>query len=129
MKNLFLLLAFLGVLVACGKKEYETVKGNAQELVGKKVTFDGSESPNIMQHMMSGPLSQQKDHFYIDPDPSTGMGQMVVYYSPEMIPGGQSLVGKKMRVYGVLGEVSGAGKGGGTHSELKLDLEKMEFLK
>lgn len=133
---LLALLSLLGIS-ACGKKsaansgEYKTVQQgtDARSLVGQKVMFEGTETMLVEQHMMSssGGLDA-KVHFYIQPNTNTGLGQMVVYYTPEMIPGGQSLVNKKMMVYGTLGEVSGPGKGGGEHRELKLDLDKLEFL-
>lgn len=91
----------------------------------KKVWFVGKESEMVHQHMMKGSYSPDGDkdpekHIYIDYNENGG--QIVGYYRGFDIPKDK----KTHKFYGKVLSMSGAGKGGGTHTEYYIMLDKVE---
>lgn len=108
--------------------EYHTLteKDKLSAFVGKKVSFEGKISDMIHQHMMKGmPPNSGEDHQYIDPLEKYSFGQMVVYYKTGKIEWSEDK-SKIIRIYGTVREMSGPGKGGGTHQEIYVDADKVE---
>lgn len=101
---------------------------------GKKVSFEGKISTIIMQHMMKGgpmPFGEEDDHEkekhqYLSPLESYAFGEIVGYYFPSKVSWPKA---DKLIFYGTIGSISGAGKGGGTHTEYYIDLDKVEAAK
>lgn len=95
------------------------------EYEGKKIWFVGKEAEMVYQHMMkSSPMVEGDEdpekHIYIDYNNKGG--QIVGYYRNFKIPKGQTSI----KFYGTVYSMSGAGKGGGTHTEYYLILDKVE---
>lgn len=91
--------------------------------VGQKVWLIGKQSKAIYQHMMKGSIAlegeSKEEHIYID----YHVGQQIVaYYKDINVPKGQ----KKYKFYGTIQSMTGAGKGGGTHTEYYINLDKVE---
>ncbi len=104
--------------------------------IDQKVVFEGKISTMPHQHMMKGSFDGEEQNIYIDPTEQYNYSQIVGYYrelSLKMDNTAKNALDKGskaiFRFYGTIGEVSGAGKGGGTHSEYYIDLEKMEVIK
>lgn len=100
---------------------------------GKKVSFEGVISTIIMQHMMKGsPMpfgeedAEQETHKYITPPDDYAFGEIVGYYFPSKVSWPEA---EKFIFYGTVESMSGAGKGGGTHTEYYIDLDKVEAAK
>jgi hypothetical protein len=99
---------------------------------GKKVQFEGKISTIIMQHMMKGsnPFleegEEQEEHKYILPPDDYAFHEIVAYYFPNKVTWPDA---EKLRFYGTIQMISGAGKGGGTHTEYYIDLDKVEAVK
>lgn len=91
--------------------------------VNQQVWLEGTESIDIHQHMMKSSFSlegeAEEKHLYVDYNNGQ---QIVVYYKNIKIPQDQ----KKHKFFGTIQKISGAGKGGGTHTEYYLDLDKVE---
>jgi len=87
--------------------------------VGKKISLVGKKSEMVHQHMMKGSLDGKEKHIYIDYNDGN---QIVGYYSGFTIPDDK----KTHTFYGTVDKMSGAGKGGGTHTEYYIDLDKVE---
>ena len=91
--------------------------------VNQQVWLEGTESIGINQHMMKSSFSlegeAEEKHLYVDYNNGQ---QIVVYYKNINIPQDQ----KKHKFFGTIQKISGAGKGGGTHTEYYLDLDKVE---
>jgi hypothetical protein len=93
--------------------------------VDRKVWFTGKESTIIYQHMMKSPGLNasgerlKEDHAYID---YNNGGQIVAYYHDISFPEDKAV----HKFYGTIRSMSGAGKGGGTHTEYYLMLDKVE---
>ena len=66
---------------------------------------------------MKGSL-EPESHVYVDYNNS----QVVAYYRDFKLPKDK----KKLKFYGTVSQMSGAGKGGGTHTETYIDLDKVE---
>jgi hypothetical protein len=109
------------------KEEYHslTETDRLSNFMDKKVCFEGKIATMIHQHMMRGSFDGKQQEHYFDPLEKYSFGQMVVYYSPEKVIWPEDKE-KQVKIYGTVGEVSGAGKGGGTHSEYYLDVDKVE---
>lgn len=95
------------------------------DFVGKKVWLMGKESKMVYQHMMKGSFSPdgEKDpekHIYIDYNENGG--QIVGYYKGFDIPKDEAM----HKFYGKILSMSGAGKGGGMHTEYYIMLDKVE---
>jgi hypothetical protein len=70
---------------------------------------------------------EEEKHEYLDPDRKYKGNQIVGYFYPSKVKFPEN---KKaaIKVYGSLKVMKGQGKGGGTHSEYYLDLDKVEAL-
>ncbi len=98
---------------------------------GRKISFEGTLSTMIMQHMMKGsPMpfgdddAEAEEHKYLSPTEDLySFGEMVGYYYPSKV---KWPTAKKLVFYGTINSISGAGKGGGTHTEYYIDLDKVE---
>ncbi|BDS09896.1 hypothetical protein [Aureispira anguillae] len=89
-----------------------------QDYHGKKICLQGKKATVIHQHMMKGSISNEQ-HIYIDYNKGQ---QLVAYYNNLKIPNDK----KVHKFYGTVHKISGAGKGGGPHTEYYLDLDKVE---
>jgi hypothetical protein len=91
--------------------------------VNQQIWLEGTESTQINQHMMKVSFNlegeAEEKHLYVDYNNGQ---QIVVYYKNIKIPQDQ----KKHIFFGTIQKMSGAGKGGGTHIEYYLDLDKVE---
>ena len=109
------------------KAEYHNLMETDQlgKFLDKKVCFEGKIAKIIHQHMMKGSIDGSQQEHYFDPLDKYSFGQMVVYYRSGKViwPDDKE---KLLKIYGTVGEISGAGKGGGTHSEYYLDVDKVE---
>jgi ABC-type Fe3+/spermidine/putrescine transport system ATPase subunit len=108
---------------------YELKSGESiLSFIGKKIVFEGKISEIPMQHMMRmSPTFQgqeSEENEYIEPADKFKGGQIVAYYLPSKV----KWPGKKdgLRFYGTMQKMSGAGKGGGEHTEYYLMLDKVE---
>ena len=132
MRIIFTLLLGLSLLVACNtvkpsvetKGNYSTLKAKDDwmDYKGKKIVFSGQESKRILQHMMANFFNEERHSYFIDPSEEYKRGQLVVYSKEEL----DLKAGKEYLFYGEIQTVSGAGKGGGTHTELYIVLDKVE---
>lgn len=110
---------------------HEIKKGESlSKLVDKKVVFNGKISEIPMQHMMryAPPMNEnaeKEEHKYIEPS-ELDFFQLVAYYLPSKV---QWPAKEGLRFYGTLGSMSGAGKGGGEHTEIYIILDKVETVK
>ncbi|NPV03084.1 MAG: hypothetical protein HPY53_17050 [Brevinematales bacterium] len=86
--------------------------------LNKKITITAKKSEIIMQHMMAYDPNKPAVS-YIDLDG----GAQIAVYSLKPLPCKGNL-----KITGTVGEVSGAGKGGGTHSELYLSADEWECM-
>ena len=69
--------------------------------------------------MMKGSFAGEEQHIYIDYNDGK---QLVGYYTTLKIPNDSN----EHIFSGRVSKISGAGKGGGTHTEYYLDLEKID---
>jgi hypothetical protein len=104
---------------------------NISDFVGKKVRFQASLSEIPMAHMMRPSLSHfgKEEHIYLDPLPKYGFGQIVAYFNTAAFRGKNLRAHRTYWVWGTVGSVSGAGKGGGMHTEPFLELEGVELVR
>lgn len=104
---------------------------NIADFVGKKVRFQASLAEIPMAHMMrpSLNLSGQEEHVYLDPLPKYGFGQIVAYFKVASFQRNMIRANRTYWISGSVGSVSGAGKGGGTHTEYYLELEGAELVR
>ena len=105
-----------------------TSDANENEFVGKKVQFNARICDFEMQHMLRPSLvDDAKNYICIDRIDKKGerFGQMLAY-KPNVDELYKHLEDKTFTVYGTLAKISGAGKGGGTHTEYYLELDKAE---
>jgi hypothetical protein len=96
----------------------KSIKG----FVEQQIWLEGTESTEVRQHMMKSSFSLEgaaEQHLYVDYNDGQ---QMVAYYKSIKIPKDQ----KVHKFFGTVQKMSGAGKGGGTHTEYYLDLDKVE---
>jgi hypothetical protein len=111
--------------------DYQMLKAgeNLFDFVDKKICFDAKISEIPAQHMMKMSLNdgEEEKHEYLDPDRKYKGNQIVGYFYPSKVKFPEN---KKaaIKVYGSLKVMKGQGKGGGTHSEYYLDLDKVEAL-
>lgn len=87
------------------------------------ITIRGKVATGIHQHMMKSSLNDKEEHVYIDIVDSGG-GQLVGYYTPNAIK-----IPKDNQPHlflGILHSMTGAGKGGGMHTEWYVDLDAVE---
>ncbi len=104
---------------------------NIADFAGKKVRFQASLAEIPMAHMMrpSLNLSSKEEHLYLDPLPKYGFGQIVAYFKVDSFQRNMIRANRTYWVSGTVGSVSGAGKGGGTHTEYYLELEGVELVR
>lgn len=100
---------------------------NLSDFVDKKICFEAKISEIPAQHMMKMSLNdgEEERHEYLDLDSKYKGNQIVGYFYPSKVKFPEN---KKatIKVYGSLKVMKGQGKGGGTHSEYYLDLDKVE---
>ncbi|MFK7948910.1 MAG: hypothetical protein AB8G11_15055 [Saprospiraceae bacterium] len=129
MKQLFLLIT-LCTFAMCSPKtaikmgDYEELTGRVklENYVDKKVTFVASRCKMEYQHMLKSSIDGIPSYICLDSD---AVGQVLAYYKmPSDIKNADNI---RFRVFGKLGTISGAGKGGGTHTEYYLDLDYVEL--
>lgn len=129
-----LLYSFIFSITACHPSSNTTTSNNQtyqqlaldqsiKKYVGQQVWLEGKQSRVISQHMMKGTLAlegeSKEEHIYID----YHVGQQIVaYYKDINVPNDN----KKHKFYGTIQSITGAGKGGGTHTEYYMDLDKVE---
>lgn len=120
------------ILCACATRNAEpsvpyytmTQGENIVDFAGKKVRFQASLSEIPMAHMMRPSLNPSgEEHIYLDPLPKYGFGQIVAYFNVDAFQRNMIRANRTYWVSGIVGSVSGAGKGGGTHTEHYLELE------
>ena len=96
---------------------------SVKDFVDQQIWLEGTESTEVYQHMMKPSFSLEEEdaekHLYVDYNNGQ---QIVAYYKNIKIPKDQ----KKHKFFGTVKKISGAGKGGGTHTEYYLDLNKVE---
>lgn len=107
-----------------------------EDWIGQKVVFEGKVAKIPHQHMMKGNFDGTEKNVYIDPLEKYNYAQIVGYYkelSLDMDNAAKNALDKGnetvFRFYGTIGKLSGAGKGGGTHAEYYIDLDKMQEVK
>ena len=112
------------------KKDFHPIKAgeNLFDFVDKSIVFDAKIAQFPAQHMMKSSLTEgeQEKHEYLDPDTKYKGGQILGYYFPSKVvwPKEQKAT---IKVYGSLRVMSAKGKGGGTHTEYYLDIDKVEL--
>ena len=89
-----------------------------------RIAIEGEIATAIHQHMMKVSMESNDEHLYIDVLDSEGQ-QLVGYYNPTTI-GIVPDDTKRHYFLGTLHSISGAGKGGGTHTEWYIDLDRIE---
>lgn len=104
---------------------------NIADFVGKKVRFQTSLAEIPMAHMMRPSLSHsgKEEHIYLDPLPKYVFGQIVAYFTVDSFQRNMMRDNRTYWVSGTVGSVSGAGKGGGAHTEHYLELEGVEIVR
>jgi hypothetical protein len=149
MKNFKLLVLGLFMLFSCKSSDTVTSNQSTKEnikmnnsdyykvsstdkvtsLVDKKVVFRGKISNVPAQHMMrfSPPGQEQEEHKYIDAADDLMLGQMVAYYLPSLVK--WPVKAENLLIFGTIQSMSGAGKGGGTHTEHFILVDKVESVK
>jgi hypothetical protein len=121
------LCCFIVIFAACtptsnslNTEGYTELKADAslKDYKGEKVYFKAEICEFEMQHMLAG----MKDYVCIDwvDDKGETVRQMLAYTDLKVEKDGVFVA------FGTLGSVSGAGKGGGMHTEYYLDLDKVE---
>lgn len=92
-----------------------------EEYQGQKVWLKGKITQQPMQHMMknSPPFGEPEKYQTID---FNGGEQTVVYYTNIEFP----MDDQEHKYFGSIDKISGAGKGGGTHTEYFLNLDRVE---
>ncbi len=111
------------------KKDYHHLKAgeNLFDFVDKSIVFDVKIAEIPTQHMMKSSLNngEKENHEYLDPDTKYKASQIVGYYLPSKVdwPNKKKAT---IKVYGSLRVMSGKGKGGGTHTEYYLEIDKVE---
>jgi len=92
--------------------------------VGKKVYFKVKTCEFAMQHMLRASLNGPKSYICIDRvnDKGEVIDQMLAYTDLEVEKEGI------FTVFGTLSSQSGVGKGGGTHTEYYLELDKVSTM-
>ena len=94
----------------------------------QEITFYGKISDMPMQHMMrSSPAFddvEPEKHKYIEPSSNYKGGQIVAYYLESKVKWPEKK--DELRFFGTIKSMSGAGKGGGEHTEYYLMLDAVE---
>lgn len=129
----FILFLFV-FAAACSPKtvekmgDYNELPKNAtlENWVGQKVTFVATPCSMEYQHLLKSSLDGTPSYICIESESS---GQILAYYEKGkeknvQIENAQNL---RFRVFGTINKISGAGKGGGTHTEYYLDLDNVEL--
>lgn len=93
--------------------------------VDKKIAFEATLAKMQYQHMLRRSINGPNTYVTIEPAEKYGLGQILAYtIDRDNIK--DKYKGKTFTVYGTLGVISGAGKGGGTHTEYYLELDSVE---
>lgn len=106
-------------------EEYQhlSVDEPIKKYLGQKIWLEGKQAIEVYQHLMKPSFSfdgeVEEKHLFVDYNNDK---QVVVYYKDIKMPQDQ----KKHKFYGTVQSISGAGKGGGTHTEYYLNLDKVE---
>lgn len=128
MKQLFLLI-IVCTFAMCSPKtaiqmgDYEDLpsKAKLENYVGKKVTFVAARCKMEYQHMLKLSIDGTPAYICLDAE----IGQLLAYYkTKEAIKNSDNI---RFRVFGTIGKITGAGKGGGIHTEYYLDLDYVEM--
>jgi len=92
------------------------------DYVGKKVQIDIYPSRERLQHMMKPAAfnGEEEEHQYVVPENDFAIGEFLIYYTKKNIH--WPVKASKIRIFGSIESVSGAAKGGGTHTEYYMDL-------
>ena len=108
--------------VKMGDYEQLTAKSKLDNYLDKKVTFVASRCKMEYQHMLKSSPDGTQPYICLD---SEAAGQVLAYYGIDAdIKNADNI---RFRVFGTIGKISGAGKGGGTHTEYYLDLDYVEL--
>ncbi len=104
-------------------------KDKITSLENKKVVFKAKVSNMPTLHMMrfSPPGQEREEHKYIDTSDDLLLGQFVAYYLPSKVK--WPISEGSILIYGTIQSMSGAGKGGGTHTEYYIIVDKVEIAK
>lgn len=92
-----------------------------QDFGGQQIWIEGQMTNMIDQHMMKTTIDGTPPHVYVNYHKGK---QVVAYFENRLEPPTQ--MGKIYRFYGVVNSISGAGKGGETHTEYYLDVIQVE---
>lgn len=87
------------------------------------IAIKGKVAEMIHQHMMKASFDNKESHVYIDIVNSDG-GQLVGYYKPSTLKIPED--NQTHLFLGTLHSMTGAGKGGGMHTEWYIDLDGVE---
>ena len=101
------------------------VKPELEGLVGQKVVFEAKLAEHENQHMIKSSFDGRAPYICIEPLSKYETIDQLLAYSSDLTLN-KRLKGKTFKVFGVIGKLTGAGKGGGFHTEYYLDLDKVE---
>lgn len=98
-----------------------------KNFVGQRVQFQAKLCRMEMQHMLRGSFDGVDSYICIDRVNEKGENiRQILAYTAKDDRFREEFNGKQFTVFGVVGKISGAGKGGGTHTEYYLELDKVE---
>lgn len=112
--------------------QYELLPADAalKQYNGKRVYFEVRFCEMEMQHMLRPSLQGNNDYFCVDRiDETERIGQLLAYTSEDIVAIYKKYDDQPFIIFGTIGMISGAGKGGGTHTEYYLEMEKCTALK
>ena len=112
--------------------EYELFPAGAKlsEYVGKKIYFKARVCDFEMQHMLRSSLDETSEHFCIDQTGGNGKYafQILAYTDQAGMKMVEKCTGKVFTIYGTIDSITGAGQGGGEHTEYYLEFDKLDIL-
>lgn len=101
------------------------INPDLETLVGQKVFFEANLAEMENQHLVKSSFEGTAAYICVEPlERYKTIVQLLAYSEDKTLRG--RLAGKTFKVYGVMGKITGAGKGGGFHTEYYLDLDKVE---